>query len=166
MVFFDTCIWIELCSVKSPSTANEIRQAKEASALLKDCMDKGEKIITCDEQLLEIISSVQKIRMKEFNRNAKVNGNAGCGNVKEYRLQNDFKFTQNLCKSVIQDVMHFSEESAGPCGYSIDDVLAQIHLADINDCIYFEYCQKNNIEFYTFDKDITNLGANSHIHVI
>ena len=104
--------------------------------------------------------------MKEFNRNAKVNGNAGCGNVKEYRLQNDFKFTQNLCKSVIQDVMHFSEESAGPCGYSIDDVLAQIHLADINDCIYFEYCQKNNIEFYTFDKDITNLGANIHIHVI
>ena len=166
MVFFDTCIWIELCSVKSPSTANEIRQAKEASALLKDCMDKGEKIITCDEQLLEIISSVQKIRMKEFNRNAKANGSTGCGNVKEYRLQNDFKFTQNLCKSVIQDVMHFSEESAGPCGYSIDDVLAQIHLADINDCIYFEYCQKNNIEFYTFDKDITNLGANIHIHVI
>ena len=81
--------------------------------------------------------------MKEFNRNAKANGSTGCGNVKEYRMQNDFEFTQNLCKSVIQDVMYFSEESAGSCGYSIDDVLAQIHLADINDCIYFEYCQKN-----------------------
>ncbi len=166
MIFFDTCIWIELCSVKSPSTANEIRQTTEASALLKKCIEKGEKTVTCDEQLLEIISSVQKIRMREFNRNAKANGNAGCGSVKEYRRQKDFELTQALCKSVIQDVIHFSGESSGTCGYSIEEILAQIHLADINDCIYFEYCQKNDIEFYTFDKDITNLGTSSHIHVI
>lgn len=166
MIFFDTCIWIELCSVKSPSTENEIRQATKASNLLNDCISKQEQIVTCDEQLLEIISAVQKIKMKEFNRNAKANGNAGCGNIKEYRQQGDFEVTKNLCRSVVEDVLYFSGETSEACGYSVDNILSQIHLADINDCIYFEHCKNNNIDFYTFDKDITNLGSNEYIHVI
>lgn len=166
MVFFDTCIWIELCSVKSPTKSHEIRQAQAASSLLQQSIQNNEQIVTCDEQLLEIVSAVQKIKLKEYNREAKNKGIPGCGNVKEFRTKESFSDTQNLCREVVEDVLYFVKNSSGHCEYSVCDILEKIHLADINDCIYYDYCKKNKIEFYTFDADILNLDTEKVAHVI
>ena len=164
MVFFDTCIWIELCSVKSPETKKEKRQSVLASALLSKVIDEKETIVTCEEQLCEIVSAVSKVKMKEASRKAKERGEAGIGNIKEFRQREEFASTQELCKSVICDVKHFAD--IHKCSYTIDDILERIDLADINDCIYYDYCKNEKIDFYTFDKDIINLGANGRVHVI
>ena len=164
MIFFDTCIWIELCGVKAPVTQIEKRQASLASALLQRTMQSSEKIVTCNEQLLEIISTVQKIKMKECAKSLKAQGKKGCGNVKEYRQHQDFLQAKQLCDTVVNDVKHFADIYA--CSYSVDEILKRIDLADINDCIYYDYCKENGIEFYTFDKDIVNLGATGRVHVI
>ena len=50
-----------------------IRQANIASTLLQKLMNEDKTIVTCNEQLLEIISAVEKIKMKEYNRLAKAN---------------------------------------------------------------------------------------------
>lgn len=165
MVFLDTCVWIELCGVKSPVTVNEIRQANQASSLLQNLLNSNEVIVTCNEQLLEIISAVEKIKLKEYNRNAKNNGITGCGNIKEFRARpSDFQNAKLLCQSVIEDVKHFAE--IHNCTYSIDEILNKIDLADINDCIYYDYCIQENIDFYTFDGDIANLGVAGNIHIL
>lgn len=67
MVFLDTCIWIELCSVRTPVKPNEIRQANEAGRLLTNLLNTKEEIVTFNEQLLEIVSAVQKVKMREYN---------------------------------------------------------------------------------------------------
>lgn len=164
MFFLDTCIWIELCGVKSPVTSNEQRQARLASSLLQKLMDADERIVTCDEQLLEIISAVEKIKMKEYNRIAKASGQNGCGNIKEFRNTTGFASTKSLCKAVIEDVKHFADMQN--VKYSVDEILAKIDLADINDCIYYDYCKKNQIEFYSFDADINKLGQLGIVHVL
>lgn len=164
MVFLDTCIWIELCGVKSPATPKEIKQAKIASTLLRKLMTGKEKIVTCDEQLIEIISAVEKIKMKEFNRNAKKAGTKGCGALKEFRNKEEFSSAKQLCVTVVNDVKHFAEMQE--CNYSVDAILSKIDLADINDCMYYNYCKENDIELYTFDGDIINLGALGKVHVL
>lgn len=164
MVFLDTCIWIELCGVKSPVKPNEIRQANMASTLLNKLMNDRETIITCNEQLLEIISAVEKIKLKEHNRIAKANKNRGCGDLKDFRSTGDFLSAKQLCNSVVEDVKHFA--NIHECTYSVDDILDRIDLADINDCIYYDYCKKNNIEFYSFDMDIEKLGSLGIVHVL
>lgn len=164
MVFLDTCIWIELCGVKSPVKPNEIRQANIASALLQRLMASKEKIVTCNEQLLEIISAVEKIKLKEYNRLAKKTGASGCGDLKSFRNTGDFWSAKQLCSTVIADVKHFAD--IHKCTYSVDEILSRIDLADINDCIYYDYCKENNIEFYTFDMDIEKLGSLGTVHVL
>lgn len=164
MVFLDTCIWIELCGVKSPREKHEIKQAEMASSLLKKLMDKKEKIITCNEQLIEIISAIEKIKMKEYNCTAKQNKVKGCENLKVFRGQKEFFSTKQLCRSVVEDVKHFAD--VHNCPYSIDEILAKIDLADINDCIYYDYCKENDIEFYSFDLDIHKLGEMGKVHIL
>lgn len=164
MVFFDTCIWIELCSVKSPEKENEKRQSMLASKLLSKILSEKETIVTCEEQLCEIISAVSKVKMREANRKAKEEGKAGIGNLKEFRKNEAFQSNQELCKSVISDVKHFAD--IHECAYSVEDILDRIDMADINDCIYYDYCKQNGIELYTFDKDIINLGATGRVHVL
>lgn len=164
MVFLDTCIWIELCGVKSPVTNNEQRQAQIASSLLQRLMNDNEKIVTCDEQLLEIISAVEKIKMKEYNRYAKAIGQNGCGNIKEFRTTSSFSSAKSLCTTVIEDVKHFADTQN--INYSVEDILDKIDLADINDCIYYDYCKNNEIEFYSFDADIDKLGQSGIVHVL
>lgn len=68
MVFFDTNIWIELLAVSSPEKEHEIRQARAASELLQKMKKKKEEIVTCKEQLIELIHAVLKIQMRTFNR--------------------------------------------------------------------------------------------------
>lgn len=165
MVFLDTCIWIELCGVKSPVTSNEIKQADLASSLLNMLLNNKIKIVTCDEQLLEIISAVEKIKLKEYNRNVKKGGGSGCGNIKEFRLRtSDFQRAKLLCQTVVEDVKYFTE--LHNCSYSVDEILNKIDLADINDCMYYDYCMQNKIDFYTFDADILKLGVAENIHIL
>lgn len=156
MVFLDTCIWIELCLVRTPQKQHEIRQANIASTLLQKLMNEDKTIVTCNEQLLEIISAVEKIKMKEYNRLAKANGIARCNNIKDFRTREDFASAKSLCNTVISDVKHFAD--VHHCTYSVDQILSKIDLADINDCIYYDYCKEKGIEFYTFDMDIEKLG--------
>lgn len=165
MVFLDTCIWIELCGVKSPATPNEIKQANLASSLLQMLLTNNEIIVTCNEQLLEIISAVEKIKLKEYNRNTKNSGGIGCGSIKEFRSRtSDFQNAKLLCQTVVEDVKHFAE--IHNCAYSVDEILNKIDLADINDCIYYDYCKQSEIEFYTFDGDVLNLGTAENVHIL
>lgn len=164
MVFFDTNIWIELCGVKTPIKPNEIRQATLASALLQRVMNSDEVIVTCNEQLLEIISAVQKIKMNECRKIYKASGKQGIGNIKEFRSTPEYASAKQLCNTVVDDVKHFAEMR--DCEYSVDDILNRIDVADINDCIYYDYCKQNDIDFYTFDHDVIALGATGRVHVI
>lgn len=164
MVFFDTCIWIELCGVKTPVTQSEQRQATLASALLQQVMNNSETIVTCNEQLIEIISAVQKIKLKECAKKRKASGMSGVGDIKAFRAVPEYAQTKQLCNTVVNDVRHFAE--LYDCPYSIDDILRRIDLADINDCMYYDYCKANEIDFYTLDRDFGNLDDCGRVHVI
>ena len=164
MVFLDTCIWIELCGVKAPVTPHEIRQTQLASTLLQKLMQQNEQIVTCNEQLLEIISAVEKIKLKEYNRLAKGNGQSGCGDLKSFRSKSEFLNAKQLCNTVVTDVKHFAD--VHDCEYSVDQILNRIDLADINDCIYYDYCKEKKIEFYSFDMDISKLGQLGTVHIL
>lgn len=118
MVFFDTNIWIELCGVKTPTKPNEIRQATLASELLRRIMNCNETIVTCNEQLLEIISAVQKIKMKECGKAYKECGKPGIGSLKEFRNTPEYADAKQLCSEVVEDVKHFAEMR--DCMYSVD----------------------------------------------
>lgn len=164
MVFLDTCIWIELCGVKTPIKENEIKQARIASTLLQKLLNNHEKIVTCNEQLLEIISAIEKIKLKEHNRIVKSNGGSGCDGIKQFRNRKEFMDAKHLCVSVIEDVKRFAE--VHKCKYSVDEILQRIDIADINDCIYYDYCKENHIEFYSFDMDISKLGRLGTVHIL
>ena len=71
MVFFDTCIWIELCCTMVPSNPTQQAQAQKASQLLANVQQQNEQIVTCNEQLIEVISAIQKVKMREYNKISK-----------------------------------------------------------------------------------------------
>ena len=108
MTFFDTCIWIELVAANPPVTPKEIKQASLASEILKKVLQDQDQIITCREQLLEIISAVQKYKMREYNRSCKNNSTVGAGNLKEFRQTTFFTQTQNLCRQVCSDTVSYT----------------------------------------------------------
>ena len=164
MVFFDTCIWIELFGVRTPVTQSEQRRATLASALLQQMINNSEKIVTCKEQLIEIISAIQKIKLKECSKSRKANNQSGVGDLKEFRSVPEYVQTKQLCITVVNDVKHFAKVEN--CSYSVDEILKRIDLADINDCIYYDYCKDNQIDFYTLDGDFSNLGNYGKVHII
>lgn len=165
MVFLDTCIWIELCGVKSPSSDQDALQAQKASNLMKDILNKDEKIISCKEQLIEIALVIQKIKLKEYNRLAKSSGNKGCSDIKSFRGKSvEFQITKALCLNVIEDVNHFADLEN--YDYTIGMLLKSIDVADINDCIYFNLCKDKGAKLYTFDKDFINWGQNSNVTIL
>lgn len=165
MVFFDTCIWIELCAATTPITPEQIRQATAAGNLLNQIQGADETIVTCAEQLLEVISAVQKVKMREYNKVCKQNSTNGVGQLKEFKKTPDFRQTQNLCKQAVEDICHLAQTKHFS-GYSLDDILNHLHLVDINDHLYYQYCISENIDFYTFDRDFSNLGYNEKIHIV
>lgn len=69
MVFLDTCVWIELMAVSTPTEQSEIERAQRVTTMFSKFQSEGEEIVTCSEQLMEIISAVQKVKQKEYNRN-------------------------------------------------------------------------------------------------
>ena len=68
MVFFDTSIWIELCCVATPVNKAQQVKAQKAASLISKAISDGETVVTCKEQLIEIISAVMKVKMREYNK--------------------------------------------------------------------------------------------------
>lgn len=163
MIFLDTCIWIELLSVRTPTKPHEIQQAIAASKLLNSMLEQNETIVTCKEQLIEMISAIEKVTMRTVNKARKNNNMQGIGSLKEFRAQTEFTETKRLCKSVLDDLCHFAViNSLGD--YNINSVLEKLELADINDCLYYDYCVRERIDFYTFDIDLEKLGNDDILH--
>ncbi|OUN20020.1 PIN domain-containing protein [Pseudoflavonifractor sp. An85] len=161
MVFFDTCIWIELCCTMVPSNPTQQAQAQKASQLLANVQQQNEQIVTCNEQLIEVISAIQKVKMREYNKISK----PGVGNLKEYRNTSDFASAKALCAQAVADISHLSTKcELQP--YQINDVLARLHLVDMNDYLYYQHCIAQKIDFYTFDGDFANLDAAPQIHIL
>ena len=71
MIFLDTCVWIELLGVRSPIKTHEKRQATAASELLETILTTKKKIITCKEQLIELVSAIEKVTMRTVNQERK-----------------------------------------------------------------------------------------------
>ena len=66
MIFLDTCVWFELLGVRTPVKPHEIQQATAASELLGRILKNKENIITCKEQLIELVSAIEKVTMKTY----------------------------------------------------------------------------------------------------
>lgn len=165
MTFFDTCIWIELLAANAPETEKDRRQATYASDLLNQTLENKEIVVTCAEQILEIFSAVQKYKMKEYNRTCKATQAHGVGNLKEFRQTQMFGDVQKVCRQVYEDINRLSQyKKVDLC--EIEKIIENIHLVDINDYLYYEFCNSNEIDFYTFDKDFTNLPLNPKIHIM
>ena len=71
MIFLDTNIWIELVVARTPVTEHEKNQAKKSGELLQAIWQKGEVVVTCKEQLLEIINAVEKVKKREVSKKEK-----------------------------------------------------------------------------------------------
>lgn len=163
MIFLDTCVWIELLGVRTPVKPHEIRQATAASKLLNELLGQEETIVTCKEQLIELITAIEKVTMRSASRIRKDNNLPGINNLKEFRILEEFQGTKELCETVLDDLRHFAVvNDIGE--YNIDSILQRLDLADINDCLYYDYCTREEIDFYTFDADLSVLGNCSILH--
>lgn len=163
MIFLDTCVWIELLGVRTPVKEHEKRQAIAASKLLDEVIKSKEKVVTCKEQLIELVSAIEKVTMRTVNRERKENNLSGIGNLKEFRKLPEFQNTKRLCEAILSDVKHFADiHSIGD--YNIEGLIERLDLADINDCLYYDYCISEQHNFYTFDSDLKNVGDNENLH--
>lgn len=168
MTFLDTNIWVELFATCSPETAYEQWRAKESSSLLRSLLDNGERIITFDLQLLELIVAIEKVKSREVNKSRKKLGLSGIGNLKEFRNTEEFKEVQVLCANVLEDMMCFAQKVhiTDITWDYISDLVSRLNQADLNDCIYYDYCIENDIEIYSFDHDLQRLGESPKLHIL
>ena len=124
--------------------------------MLKSLLSDKRRICSCYEQLIEIVNAIQKVKQKAFNKKQKEAGKKGIGSVKEYRRYPEFSATAAVCKMAIEDIKTYGRgRTSCRCAYRAD--LDNLHLIDINDYIYYNYCKKNNLEMYTFDKELKEL---------
>ncbi|MGM9917623.1 PIN domain-containing protein [Anaerotignum sp.] len=168
MIFLDTNIWIELFCARVPVTENEKRQAMESGRLLLSIIENEEQIVTCKEQLLEIINAIEKVKKREINKKRKEESLSGIGSLKEFRKCDEFDEVQELCDTIIEDIAHFATiKDLGDYSHRyIKSIVGRLKLADINDCIYYDYCLQHNIDLYSFDADLKNLGEHEKLHII
>ncbi len=156
MVFLDTNIWIELLAVASPEKEHQIKQAQLASNLLKKLQITKQQIITCKEQLIELIHAVMKIQMSRFNRLQKEKGLQGVGGLKQFRKSKEFSNAKEICTQACASMKELAVLDSS-FTYDVDEILMTIDQADINDIMYCKYCVKNDIQLYTFDKDMIDI---------
>lgn len=88
MIFLDTNVWFELLANSSPQKPHEIKQAELASAFMKE---NKEPIVTCKEQQIEMISAVEKRKLREYRSTHKASGESRIGSVKEFRRKKNLK---------------------------------------------------------------------------
>ena len=160
--FLHTCIWMELCVLSNPQNPHEISQNRKATELLSDLMTKGVEIVSLNYQIVELMQVILKTKMKQCNRNLRKNNISGVAkNIKEFRnnpnCQSYLQQALLVCESTYEDIKRMSSTIDE---YSIDvkQVIAFLEKLDVNDCIYYEYCKKNEIDLYTFDSDFANLN--------
>ena len=156
MVFLDTNIWIELLAVATPQEDYQIKQAQAASNLLKDIYTRGQKIVTCKEQLVELIHAVMKIQMGRFNKLQKKQKLPGVGGLKQFRKSEEFSNAKKICIQAYESIKELAILDAS-FSYDISELLNFIDSADVNDIMYCVYCKKHDIKLYTFDKDMNDI---------
>lgn len=159
-VFLDTCIWMELCVLSNPQDSHDVRQSSKATQLLSDLLANKTEIVSLKYQIVELIQVILKAKMKECNKNLKANNMVGIGNIKDFRnnpvSQSYLQQVLSVCQSTYEDINRISSIIDE---YSINvlEMISSLEKLDVNDCIYFEYCKENNIDFYTFDSDFASL---------
>lgn len=159
-VFFDTNVWIELLAIRVPEKEHEKKQAINASNTLKELKKNDECIIiTCKEQLCEIIQAVLKIQMRAYNKIQKEQQtHAGVGSVKEFRKSEEFETAKMICQHVIEDMNQFASVDS-EFNYEIENIVDDLNVADINDSMYYHYCNECGISLFTFDQDLVSLDT-------
>ena len=168
MIFLDTNIWIELVVARTPVTEHEKNKAKKSGELLQAIWQKGEVVVTCKEQLLEIINAVEKVKKREVSKKRKESNLEGIGDLKSFRKCEEFVEVQELCKTAVNDILHFAElKEVGNYNHEyLKSIVERLKIADINDCIYYDFCLKNDMDLYSFDSDLKNLGEHEKLHII
>lgn len=161
-VFLDTCIWMELCVLSNPQDFHDVIQNRKASQLLSDLLldkDKTE-IISLKYQIIELIQVILKSKMKECNKSLKAMGLPGIENIKDFRNNPRSRIylqqALSVCQSTYEDILRMSSV-IDEYAVNIPEMISFLDELDVNDSIYYEYCKKNNVDFYTFDKDFLNL---------
>ena len=91
MVFFDTCVWIELCCAATPVDAAQRAKAQKAATLISNAIADGEAIVTCKEQLIEIISAVMKVKCGSIIKLAKLMLKLALGILKNIEKRKTFQ---------------------------------------------------------------------------
>lgn len=105
MIFLDTCIWIELLGVRTPVKSHEIQQAKAASELLGNIIANNQTIVTCKEQLIELVSAIEKSWWKVSVKNEKLNSSQGLeiwrisANCRSFKIQKIMRNCHTWCPS-------------------------------------------------------------------
>lgn len=159
MIFLDTNVWFELLANCSPKQPHSIQQAQLASSFIKN---NKEEIVTCKEQLVEMIRAIAKRKRREYSDAQKAAGNSGVGSVKEFRKKEEFSRVITLCKSVCEDVETMAKVDNG-FSYSVNDILEKFGMMDANDIMYFDYCKQNSIKLITFDKELADVDKSGEI---
>lgn len=169
MNFLDTNIWVELLVTKTPQQPHEIRQAQLASNLITNLQKNKEIIVTCKEQMLELINSIQKVKRREYNRIYKANGKNGIGSVKELRKIEEFTDVISICKMAINDLKNMAKVEYSierPIDCVIERIFQDLKFVDITDSIYLDFCMEKKIKFYTFDKEIKGLAPDNELVIL
>lgn len=150
MIFLDTNVCFELLANSSPQKPHEIKQAELASAFMKE---NKEPIVTCKEQQIEMISAVEKRKLREYRSTHKASGESRIGSVKEFRRKKEFEEVVYLCKSIFEDMKEMATIDS-KFSYSVEDVLEKITDMDIQDSMFLHYCEQGNIKLITFDEEL------------
>lgn len=165
-VFLDSNVWIEILAFRTPVKPHEILQTQLASNLMKSIKGQNNIIIcTCHQQLIEIIHSIQKVKFREFNTNLKSVNKKCINSMKEFRAYPDFKNVSRVCKMAIEDIKVLAQIN-NQTELPIDEILDNMHLVDITDYIFYDYCKNNDIELYTFDKELKDMDSNNIVTLL
>lgn len=153
---------MELCVLSNPQDFHDVIQNRKASQLLSDLLldkDKTE-IISLKYQIIELIQVILKSKMKECNKSLKAMGLPGIENIKDFRNNPRSRIylqqALSVCQSTYEDILRMSSV-IDEYAVNIPEMISFLDELDVNDSIYYEYCKKNNVDFYTFDKDFLNL---------
>ena len=103
--------------------------------------------------------------MREYQKVCQQAGIRSVGSLKEFRQRPDFAGAVALSAQAVSDISSLAK-TVEITPYQITDVLTHLHLVDINDCLYHQYCIRERVNFYTFDHDFESLDASSFIHII
>lgn len=165
--FFDTCIWIELYALSTSGSTNK-KRFKVISELYNNILNSKEEIVSCLQQIYELIQTIIKKKMDQYNK-SRPKGNKGVGNFREYRKTEDYKLTLKLVKMIITELLKENKvtliefRNKEFFDKTFDELFIHLESIDLNDYLYYKICQTENIKLYTIDKDFCIFKANPNI---